>query len=176
MRWLCAEIRIAAIGSQRDRARRQKPTVTLGLVNEVPIIRLYGGAIGVVSGLYAILMAGADLVDMASTDSMDAVGIGGWVMLAVGVAALIHGLLLFTRVAAGMGGVSGPLMLLWATVMVGNQVLVAMVADWGMAGSGMGMEGADSSPMEWDPGMVAIGVLMFISGLIMIGRRSSEPA
>lgn len=151
-------------------------TVTLGLVNAVPIIRMYGGAIGVVSGLYAILMAGADLVDVPRTDSMEAPGIGGWVMLAVGVAALIHGILLFTPVATGMGGVSGPLMLLWATVMVGNQVLAASVADWGMAGTGMGMEGADSNLMEWDPGMVAIGVLMFISGLIMIGRRSGEQA
>lgn len=145
-------------------------------MNEVPTIRLYGGAIGVVSGLYAILMAGAELVDVAGTDFMEVLGIGGWVMLAVGLAALIHGILLFTPVAAGMSGVSGPLMLLWATVMVGNQVLMATVGDWGMAGSGMGMEGADSSSMEWDPGMVAVGVLMFISGLIMIGRRSGEPA
>lgn len=152
------------------------PTVTLGLVNEIPIIRLYGGAIGVVSGLYAILMPGGELVDMAGTDSMEALGIGGWVMLAVGVAALIHGILLFTPVAAGMGGVSGPLMLLWATVMVGNQVLVATVANWGMAGSGMGMDGAMSSSRGWDPGMVAIGILMFISGLIMIGRRSGGSA
>lgn len=152
--------------------------VTLRLVTRIPIIRLYGGAIGVVSGLYAILIPGAELLDMAGADSSATLSVGDWVMLAVGAAALIHGILLFTPLAADMGGISGPLMLVWATIMVGNQALVATVADWGMDGSGMGggMDGAMSSSMGWDPGMVAIGILMFISGLIMMGRGSGESA
>lgn len=153
------------------------PTATLRVVTKISTIRLYGGAIGVVSGLYAILIPGAELLDMADADSSGALSVGGWAMLAVGVAALIHGILLFTPLVADMSGISGPLMLVWATIMVGNQALVATVADWGMAGSGMGgMDGAMSSSMGWDPGMVAIGILMFISGLIMIGRRSGESA
>lgn len=148
------------------------------MVTRIPIIRLYGGAIGVVSGLYAILVPGVELLDMAGVDSGATLSVGGWVMLAVGVAALIHGILLFTPLAADIGRISGPLMLVWATIMVGNQALVATVTGWGMAGSGMGggMDGAMSSSMGWDPGMVTVGILMFVSGLIMIGRRSGESA
>ncbi|CAN5379061.1 hypothetical protein BH24CHL10_BH24CHL10_08850 [soil metagenome] len=134
--------------------------------------RQYGSAIAIVSGLYAIAMSAAALLGMSDAGAMDPLGIGGWVMLGVGVAALFHGILLLTPVAMGMGLVSGPLMLAWSGIMLGNQLLMATVANWGMAGSGMGdgMDATMNVSMDWDPGMVAIAILMLVSGLIMTGR------
>lgn len=138
--------------------------------------RQYGSAIAIVSGVYAIGIPGAALLEMSDAGTMDPLGIGGWVMLGVGVAALVHGVLLLTPVARGMGAISGPLMLVWSGIMLGNQLLTATVPNWGMAGSGMGdgMDVAMSASMDWDPGMVAIAALMLVSGLIMTGGRAAS--
>jgi hypothetical protein len=123
--------------------------------------RLYASAIAIVSGTYSIVSAAAS--GMASMPTSASI------MLAAGVAALVHGTVLLTPVAARVGRVSGPLMLLWAAVMLGNQALAATLPDWTMA---QPMRGAGS--MTWDGGMVAIAILMLASGLIMT-RRGGMP-
>lgn len=117
--------------------------------------RLYASSIAIVSGVYAI---GSVVLDLAAapmmTDVTATLGIGGWIMLAIGVIVLVHGVLLLTPAADQMGRISGPLMILWAAIMLLDQWLL------GMTSSMMGM-GADA-------GMIAVAVLMLASGLIMI--------
>jgi hypothetical protein len=113
--------------------------------------RLYAAAIALVSGIYSIASAVGDRMgSMPMSDS---------IMLIVGVLVLVHGLVLLTPVAERLGRASGPLMILWAAIMLGNQALAALSND--------SMMGA----MSWDGGMVAIAVLMLASGLIMSRRE-----
>ena len=110
-------------------------------------IRLYAAAIAVVSGIYSVVSALGDAMgSMPMSDS---------IMLIVGVVVLLHGLVLLTPAAARFGRASGPLMILWAAIMLGNQALAAMTPS--------GSIGA----MSLDGGMVAIAILMLASGLIM---------
>lgn len=125
-------------------------------MNAIPTARLYGSAIAIVSGAYSI--------GSALTAAMDAPMM--WVMLVIGGVVMVHGLVLLTPAAAGIGGVSGPLMIVWAIVMLATQWLAAT-----MPGARMG--GMMQGPMSWDGGMLAIAVLMLVSGLIMTARRSS---
>lgn len=117
-----------------------------------PATRLYASSIAVVSGLYSI---GSGLVMDAS------LGIGGWVMLVLGIVVLLHGIGLVTPLADSIGPVSGPLMVLWAVVMLLNQGLSSAMSGW------MADEPMMASPMEADAGMIAVAVLMLASGLIM---------
>lgn len=78
------------------------------------------------------------------------------IMLVVGVLALLNGIVLLTPAAKRLGRASGPLMILWAAIMLGNQVLAAMTSS-----------GSMTNTMSWDGGMVAIAILMLASGLIM---------
>ncbi len=118
--------------------------------------RLYASSIAVVSGLYSIISA---LTGMLRTPMMAAgggLGLDGLIMLAVGVAVLAHGLVLLTPAAARMARASGPLMVMWALIMLGNQLLVLAVPAFGMGA------------MVWDGGMVALAILMLVSGLFMM--------
>lgn len=116
--------------------------------------RLYAGSIAIVSGVYAIGSVALDLTAAPMmTDVTATLGIGGWIMLAIGVVVLVHGVLLLTPAADGMHRISGPLMILWAVVMLLDQWLL------GMTTSMMGM--------AVDAGMIAVAVLMLVSGLIM---------
>jgi hypothetical protein len=130
--------------------------------------RLYASSIAIVSGLYAIAMA---LAGMVGRPMMAAGGIGpgGWTMLVVGIVVLVHGIVLVTPASARLGQMSGPLMVVWALIMLANQGLLAAVPGWGMQGSPMGS--SMTSGMGWDAGMVAIAILMLASGLIMRGGR-----
>ena len=110
--------------------------------------RLYASAIAVVSGVYSI--AGATAGSMGSMPMSDSV------MLVLGVVVLLHGVALLTPLADRFGRASGPLMLVWAGLMLGNQALAATTASAPMMGEA-----------SWDGGMVAIAVLMLASGLIM---------
>ena len=103
---------------------------------------------------------------MMSTPMMtDApLGIGGWIMLVLGIIVLVHGLVLITPAADRLGRRSGPLMVIWAVVMLLNQGLSAAMSGWTSMMAGMG----------WDAGMLAIAVLMLISGLIMSRRGPSS--
>ena len=119
--------------------------------------RLYGSAIAIVSGAYSIAVA--------TSGGMGSMATSASVMLIVGVAALLHGAALLTPAADRFMAASGPLMLLWAAAMLGNQALAATMPGWAMQRPMMG------SPMAWDGGMVAIALLMLVSGLIMTRRR-----
>ncbi len=125
-----------------------------------PDTRLYAGAIAIVSGVYSIVAA--------LGDGMAPMPPSALVMLGVGIVVLVHGAILLTPAAQRIGRTSGPAMLLWAGVMLGSQALAATVPSWTM-GEPMG-----SGSMAWDGGMVAVAVLMVISGLIMI-RRGGMP-
>jgi hypothetical protein len=116
--------------------------------------RLYASAIAVVSGIYSIVAAVAG--GMASMPMSESI------MLVVGIAVLVHGIILLTPAAERLGRASGPLMVLWAAIMLGNQALAATSASGSMM---------TSDAMSWDGGMVAIAVLMLASGLIMIRAR-----
>ena len=113
--------------------------------------RLYAGAIALVSGIYSIgsSMAGGTRM-MPISDS---------VMLLVGIVVIGHGIVLLTPLAERLGHASGPLMLVWAAIMLANQLLAVATSRSMMA--------------TWDAGMVALAVLMLASGLIM--SRSREP-
>lgn len=113
--------------------------------------RLYAAAIAIVSGMYSIASA--------LGDSMGSMPMSDSIMLILGIIVFLHGGVLVTPMANRLGSASGPLMVLWAAIMLGNQALAAMPPSGSMMGS-----------MSWDGGMVAIAVLMLASGLIMIRR------
>ena len=113
-------------------------------------LRLYGAAIALTSGIYSVVSSlGGGTGMMATSDS---------VMLILGVVVVGHGIALLTPMAERSGAVSGPLMIVWATLMLVNQVLPAL--------SGSTMAARDS-------GMVALAVLMLASGVLMTSRRMS---
>ncbi|WP_254538792.1 hypothetical protein [Halomarina litorea] len=135
-------------------------------------MRQYGAAIAVVSGLYSLVSATGGSGMMGSNS--------GLLMALLGVVVVVHGVVLLTPSAVRLGNASGPLMIGYSLVMLLNQVLVGVTgsANWGM-GSGMGSSmdggmGSMGSPMTagmgWDLGMVALAVLMLISGIIMTNR------
>lgn len=122
--------------------------------------RLYGATIAFASGLYSLWSA-----SMASR-----MVAGSWLMGLLGVIVIVHGAILLTGYADRLGGASGPLMVVYAVVMLLNQALVGT----GMmdTGSGMGMSdgmggGGMTTGMGWDAGMVALAALMLVSGIIM---------
>lgn len=124
--------------------------------------RLYGGAIGIVSGGYSLWSA-----SMAT-----AMGTGGWLMAVLGVVVLVHGALLLTEFADRIGDASGLLMIAYSVLMLLNQALLGseMMDGMGMGGTGMDqrmMDGSTVAGMGWDPGMVALATLMLVSGVIM---------
>lgn len=128
--------------------------------------RLYGAAIAVTSGLYSLWSASMVSRMVAS----------GWLMGVLGVVVIIHGALLLSDQAHRLGSASGPLMIVYAVVMLLNQSLLGtgLMDD----GSGMGMNGemggsTMTTGMGWDGGMVALALLMLVSGLIM--TRDGEP-
>ena len=126
--------------------------------------RLYGAAIGVVSGGYSLWSA-----SMAT-----AMGTSGWLMTLLGVVVLVHGVLLLTDAADRIGDASGPLMIGYSVLMLLNQSLVGSgmmdgmgMMDGGGTMGGTGMGGGAMAGMGWDPGMVALATLMLVSGVIM---------
>ena len=97
-----------------------------------------------------------------------------WIMAILGVIVIVHGTVLLTPYAGRIGGASGPLMIVYAIVMLLNQLLLAtgMLDD----GSGMGMtntmgQTGMTAGMSWDGGMVSLAVLMLLSGIIMTRNR-----
>lgn len=141
-------------------------------MNSDSTTRRYGSSIAVVSGLYALISAVAAAMRSPMMEA-GSLGIGGWLMLVVGIVVLLHGTLLLTPAVARLERASGPLMILWAAIMLLNQGLLAAVPGWGMGGSPMGGSSMTAG-MAWDAGMVAIAVLMLASGLIMSSRRTSD--
>ena len=115
--------------------------------------RLYASAVAIVSGIYS--MAAAIPGGTGSMPMSDSV------MLVLGIVVLVHGIALLTPLADRLGRASGPLMLVWAAIMLGNQALAATSSSAPMMGEA-----------SWDRGMAAIAVLMLASGLIMIRGRT----
>ncbi|HUG29531.1 MAG TPA: hypothetical protein VMQ65_03315 [Candidatus Limnocylindria bacterium] len=112
--------------------------------------RLYASTIAIVSGIYSIASTIGGMGAMPMNDS---------VMLLIGVVALAHGTVLLTPLAERLGRLGGPLMVLWAAVMIGNQFVAATIS------------GGSMRSMTWDGGMIALAVLMLASGLIMSRAR-----
>jgi len=149
-------------------------------VADLSTARLYGSAVAVVSGLYSLLVSTFGMRMTAS----------GWVMLLLGVVVLVHGVALLTPLADRLGDASGPLMVVYAVLMLLNQAWMA-ASDGMLGGSGMnggmgggmnggmgGMGGAGGmggmgGAMGWDLGMVALAVLMLASGVIMTTRSEA---
>lgn len=129
--------------------------------------RLYGATIAIVSGLYSI-WSGLSSPDMV---------LSAWAMLVIGVVVIIHGLVLVTDFVDRLGKASGPLMIGYAAAMLLIQALLAadilesggpMMPSMGMGGSPM------TAGMTWDAGMVALAVLMLLSGVIMARDAGTE--
>ena len=110
--------------------------------------RLYASAIALVSGTYSV--ASAIVGGAAMTPLSDSV------MLVVGIVVIAHGIVLGTPLADRLGRASGPLMIVWAAIMLTNQLLTATMSS--------------SMMVSWDAGMVALAALMLASGLIMSRR------
>jgi asparagine N-glycosylation enzyme membrane subunit Stt3 len=129
--------------------------------------RLYGAAIAFASGLYSLWSASMAAEMVASS----------WLMAVVGVVVLVHGAILLTDYADRLGSASGPLMIVYAVVMLLIQSLLGagmMDTGSGMAMSG-GMGGSGlTAGMGWDAGMVTLALLMLVSGLIM--TRNGQPS
>lgn len=129
--------------------------------------RLYGASIAFASGLYSLWSA-----SMASQLVTSAV-----FMALLGIVVILHGAVLLTDYADRIGTASGPLMIAYSLLMLLNQALLGTgtIND----GSGMGMDGGMggstmTAGMGWDGGMVALAVLMLISGVIMSRGRSMD--
>jgi hypothetical protein len=131
-------------------------------MNGISATRLYGSSIAVISGLYSIISALSGAMRTPMMEPAAGLGLSGLIMLAVGVAVLVHGLLLLTPTSARIARVSGPLMVVWAVIMLGNQFLVLV-----MPGLAMGA-------MALDGGMIALAILMLISGLFMMRGQTRE--
>lgn len=138
--------------------------------------RLYGASIGLLSGLYSLWSA--------STASR--MGTSSWLMGLLGVVVVVHGAVLLTDYADRLGSASGPLMIVYAVLMLANQALLGsgtlggdggmgMGSSGGMDGTMGGMGGSAAGSMGWDAGMVALAVLMLASGLIMSRDDTAEP-
>ncbi|WP_458207908.1 hypothetical protein [Haladaptatus sp. NG-SE-30] len=135
--------------------------------------RQYGAAIALVSGLYS-LVAATNGSGMMGSNS-------GLLMTILGIFVVIHGVVLLTPYASRLGNASGPLMVGYSLLMLLNQILVGTTGsmNWGMGGGmGTGMDGGMDSSMTtgmgWDLGMVALAVLMLISGIIMTNQRDGN--
>lgn len=134
--------------------------------------RLYGAAIGVVSGGYSLW----------SASTATAMGTGGWLMALLGVVVLVHGVVLLTDYADRLGDASGPLMIGYAVLMLLNQTLVGTGItggmgggmNGGMGGGTMGSTTGGTMGMGWDAGMVALAVLMLLSGVIMTQHTADD--
>ena len=107
--------------------------------------RLYASAIALVSGMYS--------TGSAIAGGMSTMPMGDSVMLLVGIVVIAHGVVLLMPLAERLGRASGPLMIVWAAIMLANQLLATT-----MSGSMM---------VSWDAGMVALAGLMSASGFIM---------
>jgi hypothetical protein len=124
--------------------------------------RLYGATIAFASGLYSVWSASTASRMVTSS----------WLMGLLGVIVLVHGTVLLTGYANRLGSASGPLMIVYAAVMLLNQALLGTgVLDDG-SGMGMGMSGGMggsgmTAGMGWDAGMVALAALMLVSGIVM---------
>lgn len=135
------------------------------LSSAISTMRLYGRLIPVVSGGCSVYQSVTGPVMTGSA----------WVMATVGVIVIAHGVVLLIPAVDRLGMTSGPLIITYAVVTLLNQGLV-MTAEWmsGEMSAGMrsGMDGRmTTGRMGVDGGMIAIAVLMLVSGVATTVRR-----
>ena len=146
-------------------------------MNTIDATRQYSAAIALVSGVYSLFSATTGSGMMNSNS--------GLLMAVLGVVVVVHGVVLLTPYASRLGNASGALMIGYSLVMLLNQAIVGVTGsiNWGLGGGmGTGMDSSMSggmgssmtAGMSWDLGMVALAVLMLISGIIMMNRSDSE--
>jgi hypothetical protein len=123
--------------------------------------RLYGASIAFVSGGYSLWSA-----SMASRMTAT-----GWLMGVLGVVVIVHGAVLLTSFAARLGDASGPLMIAYSIVMLANQAWMGTMSGGPMGDGMMGRGMAPGMGPGWDAGMVALAILMLVSGAIMTARQ-----
>jgi len=130
--------------------------------------RRYGAAIALASGAYSLW----------SPSTAAEMTVSAWLMGLLGLVVIVHGSVLLTEYAARLGTASGPLMIGYSLVMLANQALLStgIMGD----GSGMGMDSGMNmggsgmtAAMGWDAGMVALALLMLVSGIIMTQGNST---
>ncbi|WP_232700503.1 hypothetical protein [Halobacterium wangiae] len=147
----------------------------MGNARRVSTMRLYGASVALVSGGYSLYQATTGMA--TSGTGMMGTGMTGsaWFMAALGVVVLVHGAVLLTPAASSLGRASGPLMVVYAVLMLVNQAWLATAWGGGMTGGGTMNDGSMRSGMDAamgaDAGMVAIAVLMLASGVIMTQRK-----
>jgi len=158
--------------------------------------RQYGAAIAITSGVYSLVsatvggamtgtggaMGSGGMMGSGGTMGTTGLGIAGWLMLAIGVVVVVHGVVLLTPAADRLGSASGPLMIAYSLVMLLLQALGgAGITRMGMTGGtngGAGTMGGMGSTatvgMGWDLGMVALAALMLFSGVVMTTRDPDD--
>jgi hypothetical protein len=124
--------------------------------------RLYGAAIGLALGSYSLYASTTGRMTLAA-----------WVVALAGGVAVLHGLTLLTSLAGHLGDASGPLMLLYAMVLLGNQIIVWMTTPLLATGRVQDL-GPEPALMGVDEGMVVLTLLMFASGLITTMRGTDD--
>ncbi len=142
-------------------------------MGDISTMRLYGGVIAIVSGIYSLLSA---IIGMMANSSMDmgmtnGLEVSMWAMILLGLIVLVHGVILLTPFVSVISSLSGPLMIFYSVLMLSNQAFLGITSNLQRISIGM------SSPnmeMTLDIGMVAIALLMFISGLIMITHKEDN--
>ncbi|WP_348612949.1 hypothetical protein [Halobaculum rarum] len=158
--------------------------------------RLYGAAIAITSGVYSLVsatvggtmtgaggaMGSGGMTGSGGMAGTTGLGLAGWVMLALGVVVVVHGVVLLTPAVERLGSASGPLMIAYSLVML----LLQALGGAGMTGMGMtggtsggtgtmgGMGSTATAGMGWDLGMVALAVLMLFSGIVITTRDADD--
>ncbi|MFB6254784.1 MAG: hypothetical protein ABEI06_09245 [Halobacteriaceae archaeon] len=120
--------------------------------------QLYGSSIAIMSGLYSLWGAWAS----------PQISPSGWIMILLGVIVIIHGIILLSGASDYLSGLSGPLMIGYAIIMLLLQVISGSMMETNTEMNPV-MDGTmPQATMGWDPGMVALAMLMLISGFIML--------
>lgn len=133
--------------------------------DQLSVQRLYGGVIAVVSGGYAILVS-------SSIGAQSGMTLSTWLMVLIGLVVLIHGVVLFTPLTGRLSGFSGPSMIAYAILLLVMQVwLSAAHADETTGDAMMNGNAPMTGTMLWDPGMLALALLLLVSGVIMVSGR-----
>ena len=125
-------------------------------------------AIALVSGGYSLLvgLAGID-VSFGMSGPQIEIATSVWIMLLLGIVVLVHGVALLRLSGGRFGTISGLLMIGYSIVMILNQALVGTGIFDGSGTAASSMGNGTVVGTSWDGGVVALAVLMLISGILM---------
>ena len=129
---------------------------------------VYAAAIALVSGGYSLLvgLAGIDVSFGMSGPQIEIVT-SVWIMLLLGIVVLIHGVALLRLSGGRFRTISGLLMIGYSIVMMLNQALVGTGTFNGSGMAASSMRNGAAVGTSWDGGVVALAILMLISGILM---------